>query len=239
MKQLISFVFSIILSVVAIAQKDKTTTKTTGVKPATPVLKTLNDSASYAVGISVANFYKQQGINKLNTTLVAKAINDVLGSKTTLLDDKAVNQVLNAYMNKMQEEKIKPVLEAGKQFLATNKKRPEIKTTASGLQYEVLIEGTGPKPKATDKVTVQYKGTFLNGMEFDSSFKTGKPATFALNGVIAGWTEGLQLMSVGSKYKFYVPHNLGYGMYDYNSIPGGSTLIFEIELLNVINNPAQ
>jgi FKBP-type peptidyl-prolyl cis-trans isomerase FklB len=142
-------------------------------------------------------------------------------------------------MNKVQEEKVKPNLAAGKKFLDENKKRPEVKTTPSGLQYEVLVEGTGPKPKATDKVTVQYRGTFLNGTEFDSSFKTGQPVTFALNGVITGWTEGLQLMSVGSKYKFYVPYNLGYGMYDYNSIPGGSTLIFEVELLNVVNNPAQ
>ena len=239
MKQFISFLCAFALSVVVAAQNEKATNKTTAVKPAVPVLKTLDDSASYAVGVSVANFYKQQGIQKLNTTLVSKAINDVLGGKGTLLNDKEVNNVLNAYMNKMQEEKVKPVLEAGKQFLAVNKKRPEIKATASGLQYEVLIEGTGPKPKATDKVTVHYKGTFLNGIEFDSSFKNGQPVTFALNGVIAGWTEGLQLMSVGAKYKFYVPHNLGYGMYDYNSIPGGSTLIFEVELIAIPQNPAQ
>jgi FKBP-type peptidyl-prolyl cis-trans isomerase len=198
-----------------------------------PSLKTLNDSASYAIGVSVASFYKQQGITRLNTALVSKAINDILSDKKTLLDDEACNAVVTKLMNKMQETKSKPTIESGKAFLEKNKTRPEVKTTASGLQYEVVIEGTGVKPLATDSVTVNYKGTLIDGTEFDNSYTRGEPITFPLNRVIAGWTEGLQLMAVGSKYKFYIPYTLAYGSNDQGPIPGGSTLIFEVELLDV------
>ncbi len=197
-------------------------------------LKTLSDSASYAIGVSVANFYKQQGINKLNTTLVSKGINDILGNKKALLDDAACNNVMNTYMSKMQSEKSKPRIDAGNDFLAKNKNKPGVKMTASGLQYEVITEGTGDKPTAADSVTCHYKGTLLDGTVFDNSYDRGQPITFSLGGVIPGWTEGLQLMSVGSKYKLYVPYTLGYGAFDYGPIPGGSLLIFEVELLNVI-----
>jgi len=196
-------------------------------------LKTLSDSASYAIGVSVANFYKQQGINKLNTTLVSKGINDILGNKKALLDDAACNNVMNTYMSKMQAEKSKPRIDSGTNFLAKNKMNPGVKTTATGLQYEVITEGTGEKPTAADSVTCHYKGTLLNGTVFDNSYDRGQPITFSLGGVIPGWTEGLQLMSVGSKYKLYVPYTLGYGAFDYGPIPGGSLLIFEVELLNV------
>ena len=218
---------------VAIAQP-KTAPKTVPAKQPVPVLKTLSDSASYAIGVSVANFYKQQGINKLNTTLVSKGINDILGNKKALLDDAACNNVMNTYMSKMQAEKSKPRIDSGTNFLAKNKTKPGVKTTASGLQYEVITEGTGDKPTAADSVTCHYKGTLLNGTVFDNSYDRGQPITFSLGGVIPGWTEGLQLMSVGSKYKLYVPYTLGYGAFDYGPIPGGSLLIFEVELLNVI-----
>lgn len=198
-----------------------------------PVLKTLSDSASYAIGVSVANFYKQQGINKLNTTLVSKGINDIMGNKKALLDDAACNNVMNTYMSKMQAEKSKPRIDSGTNFLAKNKTKPGVLTTASGLQYEVITEGTGDKPTAADSVTCHYRGTLLNGTVFDNSYDRGQPITFSLGGVIPGWTEGLQLMSVGSKYKFYIPYTLGYGAFDYGPIPGGSLLIFEVELLNV------
>ena len=223
-----------LVSFFAIAQQGKVPAKT---NPTPSNLKTLSDSVSYAVGVSVANFYKQQGIKKLNSAIVTKAINDVFSGKPILMNDKTCNEVMTTYLNKIEEEKVKDVLEAGKNFLDENKKRPEVKATASGLQYEVLVETAGPKPSATDSVTCHYRGTFLDGNEFDGSYKRGAPSTFALNGVIAGWTEGLQLMSVGSKYKFYVPYKLGYGLYDYNSIPGGSTLIFEVEMLNIKTNP--
>ena len=213
----------------------------TNTKPAAPktILKTFEDSVSYASGIAFANYYKSQGVKKINTVLLSKAVNDVLSGKKTLCSDEAANAVMNRYMFKMQGEKVKPALDSGKAFLAENKKRPEVKTTQSGLEYEVITEGTGAKPTITDSVTCNYMGTLLNGTEFDNSYRRGQPITFSLRGVIPGWTEGLQLMTVGSKYKFYIPYNLGYGEFEYGPIPGGSTLIFEIELLAIKKGPGQ
>ena len=196
-------------------------------------MKNINDSISYAVGVSVANFYKQQGIKTLSTTLISKAINDIMTGKKPLLDDAAANTVMNNYMSRLQAEKSKPTIETGQQFLAKNKLKPGVKTTASGLQYEVITEGTGIKPTALDTFVCNYRGTFINGTEFDASANRGQPLTMALSQVIPGWTEGLQLMRVGSKYKFYVPYNIAYGAFDYNGIPGGSMLIFDLELLDV------
>ena len=133
----------------------------------------------------------------------------------------------------MQESKSKPTIEAGKNFLSKNKARPEVKTTASGLQYEVITEGTGIKPTALDTFVCHYRGTLINGTEFDASYNRGQPLVYPVAGVIRGWTEGLQLMAVGSKYKFYIPYDLAYGTNDNGQIPGGSTLIFEVELLDV------
>lgn len=201
--------------------------------PTAPVLKNMLDSISYAAGVSVANFYKQQGITKLNTSIVSKAVNDILGGTKPLLDEQACNNVMNAYMAKIQAEKSKPNIDAGQKFLAENKLKPNIITTASGLQYEVITQGTGIKPALLDTFVAHYRGTFLNGEEFDASSRRGEPLTYGVSQVIAGWTEGLQLMPVGSKYKFYIPYNLAYGAYDYNGIPGGSMLIFDLELLDV------
>ncbi len=238
MKKVISLVVTALSLTAAVAQ-------TGAKKPATPVkavpapyLKTMEDSASYAVGISVANFYKQMGVKKLNTSIVAKAINDLLGGKKALMDDAMANTLMNNYITKLQQQKSVPTIQAGEKFLAENKKKPGIKITASGLQYEVLAEGTGEKPTAADSVTCHYRGTFLDGKTFDASYDRGEPITFALGGVIKGWTEGLQLMSIGSKYKFYIPYQLGYGAADYMSIPGGSMLTFEVELLAVKKKPA-
>lgn len=202
-------------------------------KAPAPVLKNMYDSVSYAAGVSVANFYKQQGITKLNTAMVSKAVNDILGGKKPLLDDQACNNVMNSYMAKIQSEKSKPTIEAGQKFLAQNKLRPSVKTTTSGLQYEVITEGTGIKPTPVDTFVVNYRGTYINGEEFDASSRRGEPLKYGMSQVIPGWTEGLQLMAVGAKYKFFIPYNIAYGAYDYNGIPGGSTLIFEIELLDV------
>ena len=233
------FVFFSILSVAILSQaqtgtKPKTATKPV-VKPAVPQqsLKTLNDSASYAIGISVASFYRQQGITNLNSALVSKAINDILTGKQPLLNDEAANMCVNKLMNQVQESKSKPNIDAGRAFLEKNKSKPGVKTTASGLQYEVITEGTGVKPTALDTFVCHYRGTLLNGTEFDASYNRGEPLVYPMNQVIRGWTEGLQLMPVGSKYKLYIPHNLGYGTNDNGAIPGGSTLVFEIELLDV------
>lgn len=203
-------------------------------KPA-PILKTLSDSASYAIGLQVANFYcKQQGLTNLNATVIARAFNDVMGNKPNLMNDFDANTAMMRYINQAQEQKSKPNIAAGEKFLAANKARSGVKTTASGLQYEVITEGSGPKPTADDSVTVHYRGTLLDGSEFDNSYKRGEPITFALAGVIRGWTEALQLMPSGSKYKLYIPQQLAYGTNEVGSIPAGSLLVFEVELLKVV-----
>lgn len=210
------------------AQAQKTTPKKTSTKAATP-LKNLTDSASYAIGLSVANFYKQQGFKNLNTTLIAKACNDVLSNGKPLMNETQANEAIMFYIN----PKLRQTISAGTNFLAKNKTKPGIKTTASGLQYEVLTQGTGPKPAVTDTAVVHYTGSLPDGTVFESSVTSGKPIEFPLNRVIKGWTEGLQLMPQGSKYKFYIPYNMAYGVNDQGPIPGGSALIFEVELLEV------
>lgn len=215
-------------------------------KPApkpTIVLKNLQDSVSYVMGLSVANYYsqmadyyKQMGVKNINTTLVSKAFTEIIGGKKPLIEDNAANTLVNNYINRLMEDKAKDNIEAGKKFLAENQKRPEVKTTASGLQYEVITEGTGIRPTALDTFVCHYRGTLLNGTEFDASYNRGQPLEMPVGGVIPGWIEGLQLMTVGSKYKFYIPYNLGYGTRENGAIPAGSTLIFEVELLNVKKN---
>ncbi len=208
------------------------TTKPAAKKPAS-ILKSENDSASYAAGMSIANYYRKQGVTKMNSALIAKAVNDIFNGNPTLLNDQSAGASLNDYVAKCKLDKAKPIAEAGKKFMAENKKKPGVITTASGLQYQVIKEGSGPKPAATDSVTCNYIGAFLDGNEFDNSFKRGQPITFSLQSVIPGWTEALQLMSPGAKYKLWVPYNLGYGTNDFLGIPGGSTLVFEVELLEV------
>ena len=208
----------------------KATTAKPVTKPATPVnvLRTQSDSMSYAIGLSVANFYEQQGI-KLNTVMVSRALNDIAAGKKPLLNDEQANLIFMCNTNPQICVNVKE----GDKFLLNNKKKPNIKVTASGLQYEVLTAGTGAKPGATDTVTVHYMGKLINGNEFDNSYKRGSSISFPLNGVIKGWTEGLQLMPVGSKYKLYIPYQLGYGLNDMQAIPGGSVLVFEVELLDI------
>jgi FKBP-type peptidyl-prolyl cis-trans isomerase len=227
MKQLSLVIVSLVFAGAVIAQPKKPAAKT-----ASP-LKNLTDSTSYAIGIGVANFYKPHGFKGLNTALIAKAISDGLEGRKPLMEEAVCNSTINAFQSRLQSQKSKPKIAEGQAFLAKNKTRPGVKTTESGLQYEVITEGTGAKPGPTDSVVCHYRGTYINGIGFDNSYDRGQPITFTLNGVIPGWTEGLQLMSVGSKYKLYVPYTLGYGAMDYMSIPGGSTLIFEIELLDV------
>jgi len=229
-------VAALCLSFAGISNAQKPTPKTTTSKkvvskPAATsasVLKTQNDSVSYAIGLSVANFYRQQGI-KLNTAMVTRALNDIAAKKKPLLTDEQANLVFMCNSN----PQICNTVKEGEKFLAANKKNANIKTTPTGLQYEVIKQGTGMSPTAADTVTVNYKGTLTNGTEFDNSYTRGQPASFPLNGVIKGWTEGLQLMSVGGKYKFYIPYQLAYGLNDMQAIPGGSVLVFEVELLDV------
>ena len=220
-----------LFSFAAAAQKKTVSKKTAPSKqaPAAAGLKNQNDSVSYAIGMSVANFYSQQGVKSLNTSLVSKAINDVFAHKKTTMTDEQAQTCVMRFLNPGVFKNV----ESGEKFLAQNKSKPGVKTTASGLQYEVITEGKGKKPTAADTVEVNYKGTLIDGTEFDNSYKRGQSISFPLNGVIRGWTEALQLMPVGSKYKLYIPNQLGYGMNDTGPIPGGSVLVFEVELLNI------
>lgn len=200
------------------------------------ILKTNADSVSYVLGEVVAFSMTEKGLGDVkitNSTAFIRAINDVLGKKPTLLDDVTANSLLNIYMTKLQSEKVKPTIEEGKKFLAQNKLKPGVKTTSTGLQYEVITEGTGIKPTMVDTFVVNYRGTLLNGTEFDASANRGVPLTMPLSNVVDGWKEGLQLMAIGSKYKFWIPYNLGYGVMGQGQIPGGAMLIFDLELLDV------
>jgi FKBP-type peptidyl-prolyl cis-trans isomerase len=234
MKKSVIFCLLMCAACIMMQAQTKKTSTSKPKPPASTPLKTLIDSASYAIGVSVANFYKQQGITNLNAAMVTKACADVFANKKLLLDDMQANNVLMNYMNRLQESKAKPAIQAGEKFLAENKKKQGVMTTPSGLQYEIITQGTGPKPTPADSVTCHYKGSLLNGTEFENSFQSGEPVTFAVAGVIRGWTEALQLMPVGSKYKLYVPHHLAYGAADNGPIPGGSVLIFEVELLKIV-----
>ena len=208
--------------------------------PKTPasgvVLNDLRDSASYAAGIYLISFFRQFDITNFNSAIIAKAITDLQGQKKPLLNDSLANMVALRYQFKLQEVKNKATIDAGKKFLAENKKRPTVKITKSGLQYEILKQGNGPKPTKKDKVSCNYIGSFIDGNEFENSYKSGQPVTFGVTQVIPGWTEALLMMPVGSKWKLYIPYQLGYGPGQYNTIPGGSVLVFEIELLGVVTN---
>lgn len=199
------------------------------------VLNNLCDSASYAAGIYLINFFREFDIVNFNSVIVTRAINDLQSKKKPLLSDSLANMVAMRYQYKLQEIKNKPTIDAGKKFLADNKKRPGVKVTASGLQYEVIKQGTGKKPTKKDTVSCNYIGAYIDGTEFNNSYNMGGPISFAVSGVIKGWTEALLIMPVGSKWKLYVPYTLGYGPGPYNTIPGGSALVFEIELLDIVN----
>jgi FKBP-type peptidyl-prolyl cis-trans isomerase FklB len=183
----------------------------------------------------VASFYKQQGITKINDTLVNKAIKDKMSGDSTLLTEQQCNQVLMGFIERAKADKAAVAKKQGEAFLSSNKTKPGVVTTASGLQYLVLKEGTGPKPTINDKVKCDYEGRLIDGTIFDSSIKQGKPIEFAVNGVIAGWTEALQLMNTGSKYRLFIPSNLAYGDQQMGAdIKPGSTLIFDVDLIEIV-----
>ena len=196
--------------------------------------------SSYAIGMSIGHSLKNSGVPVDVDAFVAGARAEIEGKKP-LLDRKAALEARLAFMQKqmaVKAAKTKKTGEANEKaseaFLAANKDKPGVKTTASGLQYKVLRKGKGPKPKATDTVTVNYRGTLIDGTEFDSSYKRGEPSTFKLNQVIPGWTEGLQLMPVGSKYRLFLPPKLGYGKRGAGGVIGpNQALIFDVELLKI------
>jgi FKBP-type peptidyl-prolyl cis-trans isomerase FklB len=201
-----------------------------------PQLKDLKDKVSYGVGLSVGSNFKKQG-QELNPDALLAGVKDALSGKTPALTENELKETMEAW-SKQMEDKQKVVGEKNAadatKFLAENKKKDGVKTTASGLQYKVMKEGAGAQAKETDTVTVNYRGTLINGTEFDSSYKRGQPATFPVNGVIKGWTEALQLMKPGSKYQLFIPADLAYGARAVGpDITPNSALIFEVELLEV------
>lgn len=214
-----------------------------------PGLATEKEQASYMIGMDIGKSLKPIK-DEIDADTVKRAIDDMMNDKKPLLSDEQAMVVMQAFAQKMQakqqeemakqqaemEAKGKKNIELEQSFLAANAKKPGVVTTASGLQYQVITPGAGPKPKATDVVSVSYVGTLLDGTEFDNSYKRGEPAQLALNAVVPGWTEALQLMSPGSKYRLWIPSKLGYGA---EGTPGGpippnSPLMFEIELHKVV-----
>ena len=199
------------------------------------------DKVSYALGIGIGRQLAQMGASKLNIDDFAQAIKDVISDSDLKVSDKEAQELVQnffaeqeAKQNAEAEALGKVAKDEGENFLAENGKKEGVITTASGLQYQILREGNGKAPKATDQVECHYEGTLINGTKFDSSYDRGQTATFPLNGVIAGWTEGLQLMQEGAKYRFFIPYTLGYGERGAGaSIPPYAALVFDVELVAV------
>ncbi|WP_159015738.1 FKBP-type peptidyl-prolyl cis-trans isomerase [Cognatiluteimonas profundi] len=221
--------------------------KTAAGAKAIPGLPTDKDQASYMIGMAMAK-QLEPAKDDIDVDVIAKAIKASLAGQKLLLTDQQAAEIAQSFGQKMQAKQLAKMMEdskknlaAGDTFLAQNGKRPGVQTTASGLQYQVLTEGKGAKPQSTDTVRVNYKGMLLDGKTFDSSYDRGEPATFPLDQVVPGWQEGIALMPVGSKYKFWIPSKLGYGD---KGTPGGpippnATLVFEVELLDIAKQPAK
>ena len=200
------------------------------------------DKLSYGLGLGIGQQLAQMNIEGLNIDDFADAIRDVINGNDLKVEHREAQQIVQNYFAEQEKklqaeraEKGKAAKEAGERYLAENAKKDGIITTASGLQYKVLKEGTGKQPKATDKVRCHYEGFLIDGTVFDSSVQRGEPAVFPLDGVIVGWTEGLQLMREGGKYRFFIPYKLGYGEGGAGaSIPPFATLVFDVELLEVL-----
>lgn len=203
-------------------------------------LKSQKDKISYIIGLDIGNNLKKQGADVDPETLL-KGMKDALSGKKPLLSEEEMREVTTAFRQeiaKKQAEETKKLAEKnrkeGETFLEENKKKEGVKTLPSGLQYKVITEGSGRSPKETDTVTVNYRGTFVDGTEFDSSYKRGEPATFPVKGVIAGWVEALPLMKEGAKWQLFIPSGLAYGETGAgNAIGPNATLIFEVELISI------
>lgn len=199
------------------------------------------DKLSYALGLSIGRQLSQMGVAELNAGDFAQAVKDMIDGRESQIPTNEAQQLLGEYFRQQEEkqraeaaEKYKGAKSEGEKYLAENAKKDGVITLPSGLQYLVLKEGNGKSPKATDNVVCHYEGMLVDGTMFDSSIQRGEPATFPLNGVIAGWTEGLQLMKEGAKYRFFIPYQLGYGERGAGaSIPPFASLIFDVELIEV------
>lgn len=193
------------------------------------------DKVSYALGLSIGNNFLNSGIKNLQVEDFVKGLTDVLNEKQPDITYDEAKEVINEFFIKLQKEKMEINKKAGEEFLHINKGRAGVVELPSGLQYQILKQGNGAKPKATDKVKCHYHGTLINGTIFDSSVQRGQPAVFGVNQVIPGWVEALQLMPVGSKWRLFIPSNLAYGEQGAGEmIEPNSTLIFDVELLDIV-----
>lgn len=194
------------------------------------------DKFSYAIGLGIGQNLLSMGAQGINVNDFAQAIKDVLDGKETAISHNEAREIVNKYFEELEAKMNAANIEKGKSFLEENAKRPEVVTLPSGLQYEIIKEGNGKKPEATDRVKCHYEGTLIDGTLFDSSIKRGQPATFGVSQVIPGWVEALQLMPEGAKWKLYIPSELAYGAQGAGEmIPPHSALVFEVELLKVLN----
>jgi len=201
-------------------------------------LKTEIDSVSYGIGVNIAKNLVGQGLSDLNVDAIAAALKHVISGDSLLMEEEECMSFVNSYMQGAQERKAQEAIEVGRTFLEENGKKKDVVTLESGMQYTIITEGTGAKPGPTDKVKTHYHGTLINGEVFDSSVDRGEPISFPVNGVIKGWTEALQLMPVGSKWKLFIPYNLAYGERGAGAKIGPfSTLVFEVELLGIEEQP--
>ena len=197
-------------------------------------LNTEMEKVSYSLGVNVAKSVKNQGLESIDSEAIAQAFTDVFEGNELKISEQESNVILQEFFGKLAQKAQSANVEAGQAFLDENAKRDGVVTTATGLQYEVLAEGSGDSPKETDQVTVHYHGTLIDGTVFDSSVERGQPATFPVNGVIPGWVEALQLMNPGAKYKLFIPSNLAYGERGAGGAIGpNATLIFEVELISI------
>lgn len=193
------------------------------------------DKFSYAIGLGIGQNLASMGAREINLDDFAQAVRDVLEGNPTAMKHEEARELLNKVFGEMAQKAAEAALQQGKVFLDENKKRAGVITLASGLQYEILKEGNGKTPAMTDQVKCHYEGTLVDGTLFDSSIKRGQPAVFGVNQVIAGWTEALQLMKEGDKWRLYIPYQLGYGERGAGeSIPPYSALVFEVELIKVL-----
>ena len=193
------------------------------------------EKISYALGLGIGQQLKSMNIENFDIKEFSRSIEDVMAGRDTNMTAREAQVMLSEYLQKKEKEQAEENIAKGKAYLEENGKREGVVTTTSGLQYEVLTEGTGKSPKATDKVRCHYEGRLTDGTIFDSSYQRGEPADFGLNQVIAGWTEGVQLMKEGAKYRFHIPYLLGYGERGAGaSIPPYATLVFDVELIKVL-----
>jgi len=218
------------------AQKKKKSKKdetAVAVAPA-PLLQSKLDTISYAIGLEFGSMLKTQGLDSINTEVLAKALKEAINDGKPLITKEQGNMSVTEYLQQIKAEKMQKNKIAGEQFLAENKTKPGVVALPSGLQYQIITEGTGPKPTINDKVKTHYHGTLIDGTVFDSSVERGQPISFPVSGVIKGWTEALQLMPVGSKWKLFIPSDLAYGERQAGpKIGPNSALVFEVELIAI------